>query len=126
MPVPTYSKSGVATFTFEKARFLPVRKPKTPGQIIGKAGGNQVKVANVAPVEQLFMVVVDRVTSTQEANLRTFIEDSNINYSLNTFTFTDENSTTYTVRFWNLKNFDIPQVKGSLFNMNHILRVEIL
>ena len=68
---------------------------------------------------------MNRVSSTQHDDLWTFIEDTNIDYALNTFTFTNEDSTAYTVRLMDRK-VDIPRVKGGLYNIRLLLEVEII
>ena len=125
MPVATFSKSGVPTFTFEKGSFLPINRPRIPNQIIGVAGGGQKKVAKVGERARQFPIIMNRVSSTQHDNLWTFIEDTNIDYALNTFTFTNEDSTAYTVRLMDRK-VDIPRVKGGLYNIRLLLEVEII
>lgn len=127
MSFPTFTKTGnpYSVFTFEKARFLPVNSPISPRQIIGISGGGQVQVANLGDPEQFFDVVVNRVSATNRNNLLGFLQHSTVNYSLNTFTFTDETGTTYTVRLWDSAGLDFPIVKGGLYNIKLTLRVEI-
>ena len=124
--LPTFSKSGVTTYTFTKAPFTPHHKPLKQHQNIGISGGNQAKVANKGAATELIQIIMNRISSTSYNNLLTFIQDTNINYSLYTFTYTDVDGNTYTVRFFNTKGIDWPQAKGGLFNVNFTLRVEVL
>lgn len=126
MPNPTFSKTGVTTFTFEKARFLPVKEPRVQNTKRTVAGGGQVKVAKHGERVRFFDIIINRVSSSNRDDLITFLEDTNIDYDLNTFTFTDEDSNTYTVRYWDSKGLDVPQVKGGLYNIRLRLRAEVL
>jgi hypothetical protein len=127
MAKPIFTKSGNAysPFTFEKSRFLPANQPITPRQLIGIATGGVVKVADVGDPDEFFEIVINRVSKTNRDNLLGFLQDSTVNYSLYTFTFIDENSTSYTVRLWNVKGLDFPMVRGGLYNIKLTLRKEI-
>ena len=81
MALPTFEKSGVTNFTFEKERSLPISEPINPAQNIGIAGGGQVKVVNYGDAEQLRKVIVNNISKTNRNALLTFLQDSNINYS---------------------------------------------
>jgi len=122
-----FTKVGAANspLTLPKGRFYPVNEPLSPRQIIGKTGGGQVKIADVGDPEQFFPIVINRVSKTFRDNLLAFLADSLVNYSQNTFTFTDEESTAYTVRLWSTRTIDFPAVKGSLYNIRLVLRKEI-
>jgi len=125
MALPKFEHASVTDFTFEKERSLPISEPINPSQNIGVAGGGQVKVVNYGDAEQLRNVSVNNVSKTNRDALLTFIQNSNINYSLGTFTFRDENNSTHTVRLWNAKGLDFPAVKGGLYNIKLTLRDEI-
>ena len=125
MALPKFEHASVTNFTFEKERSLPISEPINPSQNIGVAGGGQVKVVNYGDAEQLRNVSVNNVSKTNRDALLTFIQNSNINYSLGTFTFRDENNSTHVVRLWNAKGLDFPAVKGGLYNIKLTLRDEI-
>lgn len=126
LPQLTAGGNAYTPFTFEKARFLPKNTPIDPNQLIGIAGGKQVKVADVGIAEQYFPIIINRVSQTNRDNLLGFIQDSTVNYSLHTCTFIDEDSTSITVRIWRTKGLDFPQVKGgNLYNIRLLLRKEI-
>jgi len=127
MANPKFVKSGNAysPFTFEKGRTMPVKEPINPNQTIGKAVGGAVKVANHGTAEQLREIEIKNVSETNRNNLIGFIQDSTVNYSLNTFTFVDEDSTSHTVRLWNAKKLIFPQTKGGLFKIKLTVRDEI-
>ena len=126
MALPTFTKTSVTTFTFEKGRYLPVNSPINPNQDIGIGGGGAVKVVNHGTAEQLYEIVINNVSSTNRDALLTFLQDALVNYTLNTFTFTEEDgATTHTVRLWKAEGLDFPQVRGGLYNIRLLLRVEI-
>ncbi len=125
-PQFTKTTNAYTPFEFDKARFKPINTPINPNQIIGVAGGNQVKVADLGDEEELFVIVINRISETNRNNLLGFLQDSTVNYSLNTFTFIDEDSVSTTVRLWSVKGLDFPSVKGGdLYNVKLLLRKEI-
>ena len=127
MPLPQLTKTSnsYTPFTFEKGRYLPVNSPINPNQDIGIGGGGAVKVVDHGDAEQLFEIVINNVSKTNRDNLLGFIQDSTVNYTQNTCTFVDEESTSYTVRIWKAEGLDFPQVRGGLYNIRLLLRVEI-
>lgn len=131
MPLPQFTKTSNAysPFTFEKARFLPANEPLNPNQVIGIAGGGQVKVANLGDVEEMFHIRVLRVSKTNRDNLLGFLADSTVNYALNSFTFVDESSVSHTVRLLvagaGNQSIDVPRVSGGLYNLDFWLRKEV-
>jgi len=126
MPLPTFSKSGVTTYTFTKAPFLPHKRPIKQHQNVGVSGGNQVKVTNKGAATQEIEIVLNRISAADRDLLLAFIQDTGINYALNTFTYTDFDSVAYTVRLWNHKGLNFPLAKGGLYNVRMLLRVENL
>lgn len=127
MALPIFTKTGAtgSPLTLPKGRFLPVSDPYTPRQIIGTAGGGQVKVADLGTADHIFEIIINRVSKTDRNAIITFLQHANVNYAQNTFTFTDEDSTAWTVRYWNSRGLDFPRVKGNLYNIRLTLRVEI-
>jgi len=126
MSLPKFTKLGNAysVLTFEKARFVPINEPIIPNQVLDVSGGNQAKVTDLGGNEKFYYIIINRVSETQHDNLLGFLADSTVNYRENSFTFTDENSSDYTVRLWQ-QEIDIPKVKGGLYNINLIVRVEV-
>ena len=103
MALPIFTKTGAtgSPLTLPKGRFLPVSDPYTPRQIIGTAGGGQVKVADLGTADHIFEITINRVSKTDRNAIITFLQHANVNYAQNTFTFTDEDSTAWTVRYCN-------------------------
>ena len=125
LPILTKAGATGSPLTLAKGRFLPANEPRTPNQSIGKAGGGQVKVANLGTTERFWRVKMNNVSKAARNALLNFLEHTNVNWTLNTFTFTDEDATDFTVRIWNVKGIDFPQVKGGLYNISFLLRQEI-
>ena len=127
MSQPTLSKTGVVTFTFDKARAFPV-EPRIGGQqLIDEAGGGQPKVADLGAEEEFIPIKVQNMSDTNRDALLTFFRDSLINWALNTFTWTDEDSNTNIVRYFNSKGILVPvEVNQAKHTVVIILKVEIL
>ncbi len=127
MALPQFTKTSNAytPFTFEKGRYVPVNSPINPNQDIGIAGGGAVKVVDHGTAEQLYEIVINNVSATNRNNLLGFLQDSYVNYTENTFTFVDEDTNSYTVRLWKAEGLDFPRVRGGLYNIRLLLRVEI-
>lgn len=56
-------------------------------------------------------------------SLRTFL-NTTVNWAQNTFTFTDADSDSFTVRFWS-EEFALEEVKQGVFEGSFLLRVEV-
>lgn len=126
MSQPTFTKSGVATFTFDRARSFPVDQPIKRIQIVGEAVAGQVKVADLGVEKQFIDIIADNLSTTNRDELITFLQDSDINWQGNWFTFTDEDSNTYTVRYWNSGGLlNHPEVQDNLVSIKIRLKVEI-
>ena len=125
LPQFTKTSNAYTPFTFEKARYLPVNSPINPNQDIGVGGGGAVKVVDHGTAEQLYEIVINNVSSTNRDNLLGFLQDAYVNYTENTFTFIDEAEASHTVRLWKSEGLNFPQVRGGLYNIRLLLRVEI-
>lgn len=75
---PTFSKAGASTVTFSRDATDPV-------QFAGR----------------FIILNFSGLIKSDITNLETFINDSNVDGAKNTFTYTDSDGNTYTVRFWN-------------------------
>lgn len=124
--LPIFTKTGAtgSPLTIPKGRFLPVSEPIRPNQIVGVAGGGQVKVADLGSIETTFPFVINRVTAAERTALLAFFAHANVNYRQNSFTFTDEDSVNHTVRLWS-EVLDFPHIRGNLYNLRFTLREEI-
>ena len=127
MSAPIFSKTGVSTFTFDRARAFPIRSPVSGQQILDEAGGGQPKVADLGAEEQFIYLKVENLSETNRDELLTFFRDSNINWSMNTFTWTDEDNNTNVVRYFNSKGLLDPQeIHDNKYSVIITLKVEIL
>jgi hypothetical protein len=122
--LPYFTDKDSSTYTFPKGRFLPVNEPIKPRQLVGKAGGGQVKVTDLGDAEETFPFVVQRITKTQRDNLLAFFADPSVNYKQYAFNFTDEDATTISVRLWS-NVLDFPLARGNLYNVKFTVRKEI-
>ena len=122
--LPRFTDKDGGVYTFTKARFLPVSEPIRPNQIVGKAGGGQVKVADMGTKEEFFPFIVNRVSKTARDDLIDFFDDPSVNYKQYSFTFRDEDSVSYSVRL-DSDTLDFPHVRGDLYNLRFALRKEI-
>lgn len=127
MSQPTFTKSGVTTYTFDKARTFPVSEPVGGQQIVDEAGSGQPKVADLGAEEQFINVKARNLSATNISALLTFFRDSLINWSANNFTWTDEDSNTNLVRYMNSKGIlDPKEDNDDKFSVIIRLKVEIL
>ena len=122
----TFSKPGVVTCTGDKARSFPVGNALGRRQESGESGGGIVKVADLGNEDEFITVILNNLSATNIAALKTFLRDSLVNWRANTFTFTDEASNTYTVRYWNSKNLlRQSEITDDLISVKIDLKVEI-
>uniref|UniRef100_A0A6M3KLL2 Uncharacterized protein n=1 Tax=viral metagenome TaxID=1070528 RepID=A0A6M3KLL2_9ZZZZ len=102
MASPTFSKAGVTTLTFSDGESFPITRTDSKRQLRGIAMGGSIKILTLSSnQEQYIDLIFNQLTSTDITNIKAFLDDANINWSANTFTYTDSESNTFTVRFWN-------------------------
>jgi hypothetical protein len=129
MPLPTFSKTGVPTFTFSRGDAFPRRTPADPleGQLAGVSEAKTVRIATMSDPEEFMQLDFQTNTALPAAdylNLRTFLTHALINRRANPFTFTDVDGTTYTVRYWGgLPGFD--ETSSGRYQGTLTLRVEV-
>jgi len=125
MASPTWTKSGVATVTFAQGRFFPYLASRQEGnQIVGETDDRTVVVADLGGDVEFIEGVLERVPASVIDAMHTFLKNSQVRWSKNTFTWTDEASTTHVVRFW--EPIPLPKVRvgDDLYNSRFLLRVE--
>lgn len=123
MARPTFQKTGVTTVVTSKASTFPSGTPLTPNQFVGVADDNTIRVFSLGTARRHLQVVLQQLTSTDIANLEGFFTDPLVNWGVNSFTYTDEDSTSYTVRFLQ-PVFDPQQVSDNNFNLQLTFTVE--
>ena len=99
MPNPTFSKSGVTTLTFSQGNLAPSVIDEAPRQIINEAENGSQSVYTLSGTILTHTLQFQDLPSTDHDNLRTFLRNSAINYSSSTFTYTDSDGATHTVRY---------------------------
>lgn len=104
---------------------FPYIPKKEPDQIIRIAEGKFLKIYHFSATVRSFSLHWDRMKETDRDNLVGFLEDATVNYGENTFTYEDSESNTYTVRLWNIKGVDFPQVGSALYVVRMTLREEV-
>jgi hypothetical protein len=124
MALAYFTDKDSVVFTFPKGRFLPVKSPLRPNQLVGEAGGGQIKVADLGDPEQTFPIVLNRVTKAKRDELLDWFDDASVNYKQYAFDFTDEDATTISVRLWSAV-LDFPLARGDLYNIKFTVRKEI-
>lgn len=99
MAFPQFSKVGVTTFVFSRGDLFPTRKPIQARQRIGKSHAGEIHVATLSPPEYLHLLTFTGLSTTDRTNLLAFLLDDDVNWAEGSFTYTDVNSVTYTVRY---------------------------
>lgn len=96
---PTFKKTSVATFTFDRAEDLDDVEQYLPAQSIGVAVGGTSKIKTyTATLEHLFLLNFRFTSRGSFANLKNFFNDSLVNWQASTFTYTDSEGNQFTVR----------------------------
>lgn len=109
--------SGAATWSPGCKRSRPVGDPLRVGVVIGYSEGNQLYAYDKAGDEQFFTLTFERITDAKDAQLRTW-HSTTARGPLNTFTLTDEDGSTHTVRWMDeeypLSNYGPDLNRGTL------------
>ena len=122
MALPSFQKNGVTTLSFTKCYAFPYRRPARPRQKIGRAEGGQVYVSTLGTRDQEFELQFLHMSGAQHTACLAFLDDSLIDWSANTFTFVDHESTSWTVR---CLDFQAEQVAHDSWNFAFRLLKEI-
>lgn len=121
---PTFSKSGVATFTFDEAESYPLNKVGLPNQSIGKATGGAIQVRTYTTnIDNIYSLNFRLNSLSSYDNLYNFFNDSNVNWRANTVTYTDYLGNLYTVRLWQ-DGIPYSQVAPNIILISLTLRIE--
>jgi len=103
MALPSLSKSGVTTMTFSRGDAYPRPQLGDDGQLIGESEAGTIRIATLrAPVEFITLNFAGqtRIPTADYVALKAFLQDPLINFRANTFTFTDVDASTATVRYF--------------------------
>lgn len=120
-----FVKETLPPLVFEKGQSYPIHRPIKPRQIIQEAVGGAEMVTDVGTPEELFNLVFQRLSEDNYSGLvnglKTWFEDSNINWGQNSFTYQDEDGVETTVRYLD-NTFDMPDRIAKLFSTKLTLR----
>lgn len=121
---PTFSKAGVATFTFDEGVEFPIGRSDVPNQSIGIAVGGAIQVKTYSSTIEQVHTMTFRLNSLDSYDdLYDFFNDSNVNWRANSFTFTDSDGNIYTVRLWQ-DGIGYTWIAENIYIVSLILRVE--
>ena len=123
-----FSASGMSNLTLERGRMLPYTPEEVQiNQERYLTESNNAKVidygTDISFISLVFMFLSQDNYDGSVNGLKTWFEDSNINWSENSFTMTDEAGTAWTVRLWQ-SDFKMPKMRGGRFMVELILKVE--
>lgn len=122
MPNIVFTK-GVDTFTFSKGRSYPLDDPAQVNVTVDYSEGGQLYAYDKGIQEQFFNLSFDRIPATDFANVENWLLNVAVG-PLNTFTYTDEDSVTHTVRLMDTKN-PLHRVGEGMYSGTIQLREEI-
>lgn len=126
MALPSLSKAGATTVTFSRGYSWPRPTPGDERQLVGVSEGKQVRVATLSVPEEFIVLDFANQTALPAAdytNLSTFLRNTLVNFRAFTFTFTDTDGTTFTVRYWG-GLLDFVQTSSELYQGTLTLRIE--
>lgn len=118
---------GASTFTFSKGRDFPVYDPAQVNVPTDLSEGGQMYAYNKGIAEKFFNLVYKKLSATDYSNFNVWLNTTVIGPA-STFTMTDENSVTHTVRLLDTKNplqADGEDSTGFLYSGTIHLREEI-
>ncbi len=123
-----FKKSGMSDLTLERGRVVPYQ---TQEQKINQerylTESYNTKVVNYGSNAQYLELSFKHLTKDNYDGtvngLKTWFDDSSINWSMNSFTMLDENGISYTVRLWQ-NNFKMAVDGAGRYSVKLILKVE--
>jgi len=120
-----FSKTGntYTPLSFGRGRTLDSGGYYEPKQKKTETGGGSVQVCDIGVATRYKTCNIDNITPTIYNQLVNFLKDSTVRWSGKTFTFTDEDSATYTVRYWGEQLEEIPMKSGNV-DVKIPLRIE--
>lgn len=94
---------GASTFTFSAGRIYPVPDAGQVNVPVDYSDGGELYAYNKGIEEDFFNLVFDALTDTDYSNFDAWLKTISVG-PLNTFTMTDEDGLSHTVRLLNTKN----------------------
>jgi hypothetical protein len=99
MALPSFSKTGLTTVSFSRS-YLPSsgRRQPVPRQRVGRSDGGTYEVLTLGPPDVQVQLEFRLLPLADVEALDTFLGTAGVNFSEDTFTFTDTDASTTTVR----------------------------
>lgn len=120
------SLNNLDILDFQRGREIVIREPLGQRQIAGFTNSKQAKIQDYGSDEKYFEIIISKVDKNSYDAIHTFFALSYVNYTEIPFTFIKEDHTTFErVRLWKASNFNLPQVKGGLYDMKLLLKGEV-
>ena len=123
----TFKKTGLTDLVISRGRILPSSEPIIINQDKLITSSNNViiidKGINTKLIKLSFKFLTKDNYDGAINGLKTWFENSQINWMENTFTLVDENNVEKTVRLWDDK-FDMKFEKGDTYSVSLTLRDE--
>lgn len=114
----SFSKTGESTISFGASLLLPISRPQTVMQITDRTAGGTIKVENLGITISRRRLSLTGISSAVYDSLLAW--HSGVSYGAKeTFTYTDENGNSYTVR-WTNDTFD-----GTEYLVGNKFRIDI-
>ena len=111
---------------FERGREIEIREPFGQRQIVGFSNTLQSKIQDYGSDEKYFEIIVSKIAEDLYDDLQAFFAHSSTKYTNESFMFIKEDHTTFEkVRLWKAMNFDLPHVKGGLYDVKLLLKGEV-
>jgi len=98
MSLPTFTRAGMTDLTFSRENVLPTRHPRLPRQRLSRSDSGKIKVATLGAADEHFPLAFQGLTQADVDALIAWFEDPLVNWSENSFTYTDSGGTAYTVQ----------------------------
>lgn len=122
-----FQKGGLSDLTLERARIFPINRIQNINQELYLTESMAPKVVNYGGSSKIIEVVLEGLSKDNYDGtvngLKTWFENSSINWSENNFTMLDEYGESFTVRYWQ-NNFNMPEIKGDQYSISFQLLVE--
>ena len=122
-----FSAAGMSNLTLERGRLYPLSMPIQINQELNLTDGMNPKITDYGGTAQFWKVIFNYLSKDNYDGsvngLKTWFEDSNINWCENSFILTDENGVAHTVRLWQ-KGFDMPENSSGRYSVSLTLLEE--
>lgn len=99
MAFPQFSKSGITTLVFAQGTVSPDVSEETPRQVVSEAEDGTLWVYTLSPAVTSLTLTFQDLPAADLALLEAWFRNALIDWAGNTFTYTDADSTAFTVRF---------------------------